>query len=344
MLRILGWDIGGANTKVSLVEYEKRAVKVKNTSAYFPLWKKRDELPDKIRQLTRKFRGKKIDAVGVTTTAELSDAYATKQEGIEHVLSSVEEVFPPTQIYVLDLNGRLLSPLRAKREPLLIGGANWVATAYILGKKMPDCILVDTGTTTTDIIPIVKGEIKSKGRTDLERLISSELVYTGALRTNVAAIVKRIPVKDALASISSEYFSISGDVNLILGKISAREYSCETPDGRGKTTGEAMARLARVVCADTEMLSRAEVKAIAEFVYKEQVWQVANALERVRKCFKKMPVVITGLGKFLARDAAYLIKIESIIDMDDLMGIELANAAPSAALGIMVAEQIERGK
>lgn len=346
MLRTLGLDIGGANTKISLVEYEQGKVKVSNRSAYFPIWKKRDELPDKIREMSRKFKikTKKIDAVGVTTTAELSDAYATKREGVEHILKSVEEVFPSIPIHVLDLNGRLRTISEARREPLLIGGANWVATAYVLGRKMKNCILVDTGTTTTDIIPIMGGKIKAKGRTDLERLISGELVYTGALRTNVAAIVKRIPVKGSLAAISSEYFAISADVNLILGKIKQKDYSCETPDGRGRSKKEAMARLARVICADTEMLSRAEIKAIAEFVYKEQVWQIANALQRVRKRFAKMPVVITGLGKFLARDAARLVRNESIIDMDELMGLELANAAPAAAVGIMVAEKIAAAK
>ncbi|MEM2933922.1 MAG: hydantoinase/oxoprolinase family protein [Halobacteria archaeon] len=345
MLRILGLDIGGANIKLSLVEYEKGAIKAENYSVYFPIWRKRDELPSKLKQIYNKMKiDGEIRAIGVTTTAELSDVYPTKREGIEHVLRSVEKALPFAPIYVLDVKGKLRSIPEAVKDPLKIASVNWVATAYVLSKKLPSCILVDVGSTTTDIIPIVNGNIKAKGKTDLDRLISSELVYTGALRSNVAAIVRRIPIKGSLAGVSSEYFSITGDVNLILGKIKKRDYSCETPDGRGKTVREAMARLARVICADLEMLSREEVKAMARYIYEEQVWLVANSLSKVRKPYKQFPIVITGLGKFIARDAAKKLGVDKIIDLDEIMGLELANAAPAAALAIMLAEKLEAEK
>lgn len=341
MFRILGLDIGGANIKLSLVEYEKRAIKAKNYSVYFPIWKKRYELPRKLQQIYKMKIKREVHAIGVTTTAELSDAYSTKREGIEHILGSVERAFSLAPIYVLDVNGKLRGIAEAIEDPLQIGSANWVATAYVLSKKLPSCILIDIGSTTTDIIPIVNGSIKAKGKTDLDRLISGELVYTGALRSNVATIVRRIPIRGSLASISSEYFSNTGDVNLILGKIKKKDYTCETPDGRGKTVEEAMARLARVICADLEMLSHEEIRKIAGYIYEEQVWLVANSLSRVRKPYRQFPVVITGLGKFIARDAAQKLGIEKIIDLDEILGLELANAAPATALAIMVAEKLE---
>ena len=50
--------------------------------------------------------------------------------------------------------------------------------------------MVDVGSTTADVIPIAAGRVAAAGRTDLDRLLAGELVYTGALRTNLAAIAR----------------------------------------------------------------------------------------------------------------------------------------------------------
>ena len=75
-----------------------------------------------------------------------------------------------------------------KNNPLALAAANWIATAPLAAHIYPDCVLIDIGSTTTDIIPIKNGKECARGRTDLERLGTGELVYTGALRTNVATI------------------------------------------------------------------------------------------------------------------------------------------------------------
>ena len=76
------------------------------------------------------------------------------------------------------------------------------------------------GTTTTDIIPIVDGEVVAVGKTDPDRLASGELVYTGALRTPVEAIVRDVPYRDGRASVSAEAFALIGDVHLWRGHLS----------------------------------------------------------------------------------------------------------------------------
>ena len=58
------------------------------------------------------------------------------------------------------------------------------------------------------------------------------------------------------------------------------DYTCETPDGRGRSRLEAGARLARMVCADLEMLGAAGISDIAEHVAHAQVRQIAAAFDR----------------------------------------------------------------
>jgi len=140
-----------------------------------------------------------------------------------------------------------------------------------------NCIIIDVGSTTTSIIPVIDGKIVAEGRTDLEKLQNGELVYSGSLRTNVATILDGIPVKGRVTRVSSELFSQSGDVHLLLGNIGKEEYTAETCDGRGKTRREASARLARVICADTDMLTEQEIANMAQFVYDRQVEQISEA-------------------------------------------------------------------
>jgi probable H4MPT-linked C1 transfer pathway protein len=207
--------------------------------------------------------------------------------------------------------------------------------------------VVDVGSTTTSIIPVINGRVVAEGRTDLEKLQNGELVYSGSLRTNVATIANSIPVRGRLTRVSSELFSQSGDVHLILQNIRPEDYSVETCDGRGKTVGEAMARLARVVCADTEMLAEQEVTDMAGFVYRKQIDQIAEGLEqvyeRIKPRFKgKMSVVVTGLGRdFLARKAAEKGGFREIVDMEKIFGAEAAVVSPSVGVACMVASRVE---
>ena len=52
---------------------------------------------------------------------------------------------------------------------------------------MPDSLLIDIGTTSTDIIPIVDGEVAALGWTDPDRLASGELVYSRAVNAGRSA-------------------------------------------------------------------------------------------------------------------------------------------------------------
>jgi len=232
------------------------------------------------------------------------------------------------------------------REPLNVASANWAATGWMISQLIKNCLVVDVGSTTTSIIPVINGKIAAEGRTDLEKLQNGELVYSGALRTNVAAIVNGIPVRGRETRVSSELFAQSGDVHLILGNIGKEEYTAETCDGRGKTRREAMARLARVVCADIDMLTEREIGDIAKFVYDKQVDQIIGGLkqvyERIKPSLQEKTVVVTGLGRnFLARKAAEKAGFSEVIDMRELVGAEAAVVSPSVGVALMVASNLE---
>lgn len=349
-MNVIGWDIGGVNTKVAFIETFGGSIReLKTAMGYFPIWKKgKEHLPAMLKRLRNRLASSiKLDGVGLTMTAELSDVYWTKKEGVNHILDCVEQVFTYTPIFVLDVEANLKLIEEARRDPVKVAAANWLATGWMVSQLIKDCIIVDIGSTTASIIPVIKGTIAAEGKTDLAKLLNGELVYTGSLRTNVAAMINSIPIRGRIARISSELFALSGDVHLILGNIKEEDYTVETADGRGKTRKEAMARLARVVCADIEMLTEQEIVGISNYVYERQIEQVAEGLKqvysRIKPCLKEaLCVVVTGLGKdFLAKKAAQKAGFKQIIDLGELLGADAAVVSPSVGIALMVASKLE---
>jgi probable H4MPT-linked C1 transfer pathway protein len=347
---VLGLDIGGANTKAAYIQTREGVIKdVQIRVESFPVWK----YPQKLIQVLQKLKeavGSKFEVVGVTMTAELSDVYQTKQEGVEHILGCIKEVFTDTPVYILNTDACLKSLKEALAEPFGIAAANWVATGWLVLQYFENCVVIDVGSTSTSIIPIVSGKLVALGKTDLDKLVCGELVYTGSLRTNLAAIVQTVPVGGVVSTVSSELFALSGDVHLILGNIKSEQYTCETADGRGTTRREALTRLARLLCADTEMLAEKELVKIAQYIYEKQVQQIVTGLSQVYKRVKnvastKVPIVVAGLGKdFLAGKAAEQIGADVIMDLGKLLPNKISLATPAVGVALMSVKKVKEEK
>lgn len=339
-MRALGVDVGGVNLKAALVELESgEGLRVFVRSRYLPVWKvgKRG-VEEGIRELASWAGG--VDVVAVTMTAELSDLYYVKREGVNHVLDCIEDAFRGREVGVVNVRAELVSVEEARLRFMEIAAANWAASGWLASKIMDACVLVDVGSTTTTITPVIKGRLAVVGFNDLEKLACGELVYTGALRTNVAALAKLVPIRGRLVRVSSELFAITGDVHLVLGHLKPSDYIVDTPDGRGVTREEALARLARVVCADVEMLSEAELVELARFIYRRQVEEVADAVQQVYARLEaeaglRPPALTCGLGApFVAEPALRLAGIANVRRLSDYLG-EAAKMATALGAGVM---------
>jgi len=330
---IVGWDIGGVNTKVArVVESDVVATGVRP----FAIERDRAALAPLLRELAGAVAAQAADVHAVTMTAELSQVFRTKRDGVAFLLDAVGTAFPGACVRVYTVDGRFVSSDVARREPLSVAAANWAATARLVARAHPDCVLVDIGSTTTDVIPIVGGAVVARGRTDPERLRERELVYTGVLRTPVEAITPVVELASHPTGVSAEGFAIAADVHLWLGAIAAEDYTCPTPDGRPATREYAAERLARVVCADRDMLDDAAIDAIAARVADAQADRVAAAVDAVRSHHPALRLaVVTGLGEFIAVRAACRAGLD-VASLADLLG-PAARHAPAAAVALLCA-------
>ena len=159
---VLGLDVGGANLKAAHTAGFTRHVP-------FSLWKNPGGLADALRTLLAGAPPRAT--LAVTMTGELCDCFESKREGVAAILDAVESVAESTPVRVWTTDGVFLNPSAARNIPLKVASANWLALATFAGRFAPagSALLIDVGTTTTDIIPLIDGRPVPEGRTDPER-------------------------------------------------------------------------------------------------------------------------------------------------------------------------------
>src|SRR5438552_9543793 len=333
---ILGWDVGGVNTKVARVERGELAI-VRGRP--FEVQRAPEALVPLLRDLASEV-GAPADphAVthAVTMTAELSQMFRTKRDGVAFVLDAVEAAFPRSRIRVFTVDGVFVDPAEASAHPLRAAAANWVATASLVSRHHRDALLVDVGTTTTDLIPIAGGLVVADGKTDPDRLASGELVYTGVVRTPAEAIASHVNVGGRAVGVSAEGFALAGDVHVWRGVLDPADYTVRAPDGRPPTREFAGERLARVICADRDMLDEQDISAIAGAPADAQIERIAKAMRRIKHRHPSLQTaVVTGLGAFLG-DAAARAAGFDVVRLSSALGDEGARCAPAASVALLL--------
>lgn len=314
MTYILGLDIGGANTKACyLKKDEENTLKTTGGSVYHEMWKNPEGLRDVLTDFENTFKLKEnnLDGIALTMTAELCDKFESKTQGVRTILKMVEESFSGVPIYIWTTRGAFVNPSEIKNEPLQAAASNWLASAVALAHSpLLDgypAILVDMGSTTTDILPLSSREILVKGRTDTERLLHGELLYTGILRTAVDAIVGEVYIDGRRCQIAHEYFAISADVYRYLGQITEKEYYVPTPDGGERNPEGCAKRLARVVASEPEELGMKNIYWMARAIQERQTEQILEnilCLVSRREMSPPKQLIMAGQGSFILKDVA----------------------------------------
>lgn len=323
---VLGLDIGGANLKAAHSDNTVR-------SRAFPLWQNPAGLANALRHLVAEFPV--CDRLAVTMTGELCDCFETKRHGVQAILDAVESLAGALPVQVWQTTGRLVDLATARAHPLETAAGNWLALATWAGRWAPEgpSLLIDIGSTTTDIVPLRDGKPIPQGRSDPERLRSGELVYTGVQRTPLCALLG--------AGYAAELFATTLDAYLVLGRLAEDAAERGTADGRPAMRTAAEARLARMIVADVETCSAADRLMLARKVHERQKELIAQALERVvAESLKERPcaVVLAGEGEFLARDV--LVGFSGrLVSLADRLGPAVSQAACAHALAILASEE-----
>jgi hypothetical protein len=332
----LGLDIGGANLKAATSAGAARFEQ-------FEIWRAPDELASRLRDLISGFPAP--DLLAVTMTAELADCFATKAEGVSAIIAAVQQAAGTTPVVVWQTTGDFIDPDLAVSRPGRVAAANWQALATWAGRLAPrgKALLLDIGSTTTDIIPLRNGRSTARGLTDLDRLLNNELVYTGLRRTPLCAVADSVFVRGRPCRVAAELFATMLDVFLLLGLIPEDSTDNHTADGRPATILGAHDRLARMVCCDRDEIDLSEARSIARSFAEAQRNVLAAAIDVVvkRDAEKLEAVIVTGSGELLARKilAEHPAAVGSqIIHLAERLSSALADSACAYAVAVLAAE------
>lgn len=330
----LGLDIGGANLKAADGQGAAR-------SQPFPLWRRQAELVQALEAMIQEFPA--VERLAVTMTGELADCFETKAQGVGAIVRAVVQAAGGREVRVYRNDGSFVPPEDAIADPLPVAAANWHALARFAGRLAPhkSALVLDIGSTTCDLIPLVHGLPAPRGRTDPERLVSGELVYTGVQRSPVCAVASRVPWRGFLCPLAQEVFATTWDVYLLLNDLPEAPERTDTADGRPATRQAAHDRLARSICADRTMVDRAAAEAIARAIAEAQLDQLAEAADRVISLLPERPasVVLSGQGEFLGRRILERLGLSTrIISLAETLGPSVSLAAAAHAVAVLAAE------
>lgn len=348
-MQFLGIDIGGANIKLATHDGVVRSLP-------FAMWKQHDQLAESLRLIAAE-EFPDVSMVGLTMTAELADCFQNKAEGVRHVVESTVAAFPGKPVRVWMTSGEFAEPEDAVELSVLVAAANWHALASWAARATTDgpALLIDMGSTTTDLIPLLNGVPVAEGATDLQRLMHCELLYSGAARTPVCAVARAVLVAGKTVPLAAEFFATMLDVRLILGSIPEDHQNTNTADGRPATRVCALNRLAHIVCCDTVELGEEDIVHIARQLHQEQLNQLAGCLRNRLQYLNRVasetagpvsavaPVLlVSGSGREIVKEVAQTFdhtSFSSVMDLSQMWRTDISDCACAFAVARLVSER-----
>jgi (4-(4-[2-(gamma-L-glutamylamino)ethyl]phenoxymethyl)furan-2-yl)methanamine synthase len=300
---VVGWDIGGAHLKAVLLNGEGEIVQILQLPC--PLWRGLPELESAIQKVLRAFKIVPSEALhAITMTGELVDLFENRHAGVLAISTVAAKLLgKDTLFYAAQDNGShgFVALEGVSKNAALIASTNWHASASALAMHVGDALLIDIGSTTTDIIPIMNGIVALEALNDAARLQNDTLVYTGVVRTPIMALAQKLPFEAGISNVAAEYFATMADVYRLTGELTTDD--AETADGKGKTQLESARRLARMIGRDVESHSLETWKTFAKSCKSAQMEQIKSAVLKQLK--PNMTIIGAGAGSFLVEQIAH---------------------------------------
>jgi probable H4MPT-linked C1 transfer pathway protein len=343
--RTFGWDVGGAHVKVSMVSAYGAVLDIAQWAC--PLWQGMPHLEQVIDLAFERWPFAREASAGhaVTMTGEMVDLFADRAEGVRVLTNILSQRLGARTRFFAGEHGWLMTDECAGgwRD---VASANWLATAQWLARRESHAVLVDMGSTTTDIVPIVAGRVVARGRDDAGRLVSGELVYQGVVRTPLCGVAHRIAFRGEHTNVMNEWFATTADVYRLTGELWPPHDQYPSADNGPKTEAASRARLARTIGRDARDAKDKEWRDFAQTWRFEQMRVLAANLERVVQAHPALagaPLVGAGCGRFLVaalaqRTSREFIDFGGLVDAagspDDLAEWA-ATCAPSVAVALL---------
>lgn len=341
---VFGWDVGGAHVKASMADASGVVLDIAQWAC--PLWQGLDHLERTIDLVFERWPLAHTGAAqhAVTMTGEMVDLFEDRAQGVRTIAAALAERLGPRLCFYAGDAGWLTAQACAAGWRS-VASANWLATARWVATRVPDALLIDIGSTTTDIIPLAGGRVVARAATDAGRLATGELVYQGVVRTPLCGVAQRIEFAGTAVNVMNEWFATTADVYRLTGELAPQYDLYPCADQGPKTENASRTRLARMIGRDAHETDPAEWRRFALRWRELQLREIGVNLARVTAAHPELataPLVGAGCGRFLAAALARE-EARGYIDFGTLASVPAsrsdwaATCAPSVAVALLAA-------
>lgn len=334
---IIGWDVGGAHLKAALLDSEGGLQQVVQVPC--ALWRGLSELETAVDEVLGIFQvSSQFHAI--TMTGELVDLFPNRQAGVQSISQVMAaKLSGSKQFYAgalqADFSG-FVTLEQVDQHWQHIASANWLASAGYAALRLKQinltqhALLIDVGSTTTDLILLENNQPACKGFTDAARMQTEELVYTGVVRTPLMAVAQKINFEQQVTSVAAEYFATTADVYRLTGDLRAEDDMADTADGKEKTVAASARRIARMIGHDVDDAPMDAWVRLANEFKSQQVARLQGVIKQHLSGLnahqmQTVSIIGAGVGGFLIKEIANTMNIH-YLDVAELIELN-ANSA-----------------
>lgn len=306
---LFGWDAGGAHLKACRLQ----GGQVQDAAQWAcPLWQGLPRLEEALRAAAGRWPGLRSEHSlhALTMSGEMVDAFADRAAGVQAIARSFEAALAPARCRVYAGDEGWLAPAQAGARWAAVASANWLAMAQQAALRAHDDsgpeaagLVLDIGSTTSDLIAFAGGRVLSSSRSDAQRLASGELVYQGVVRTPLCALGPAVPWRGRDWPLVNEFFATTADVHRLCGTLDPAHDLQPAADQGAKDPPATRQRLARMLGLDAFEAEPQDWLALAQAFRERQLRDLADALQRVLALHglagRPLQVLAAGCGAFL---------------------------------------------
>lgn len=312
---VIGWDIGGAHVKAVMLDSQGSIVRVSQQAC--ALWKGLHLLEAALQGILRSWQLQPAQCQhAITMTGELVDLFEHRAQGVHAIAKTVKKHLPHAMFYMASQDRTAMFTGKVNGHEPYIASMNWHASVQCLAEVNVSGVLlvVDIGSTTSDITVCHARQVIAAGWTDAERMANHGLLYTGVVRTPLMALGPYIDWDRQPRHIAAEYFATTADVYRVLGELHPYHDLADTADGQDKSLTASMRRLARMVGHDLEDADAATWYTLSQAFRQKQLLCLLHAIQSTMTQLDTQPVAMTGLGAgyFLCTELAEVLNLPYI--------------------------------
>jgi probable H4MPT-linked C1 transfer pathway protein len=343
---ILGWDLGGAHLKAALIDGRGCVDDVVQLPC--PLWQGLEFLESAIDSVLERVGDSSGLRHAVTMTGELVDLFPDRSRGVKALIDAMCRRFPQASLAIYGGSAGFLNPDNAIKCAFQVASANWLASASWAASRLPEGLLVDVGSTTSDLIPFADKGVLACDHSDHQRLVSQTLLYTGVVRTPLMAVTDKVPFAGEWVHLMAEYFATTADIYRLNGELPEGADLLPSADSGEKSVNGSVRRLARMLGLDADASDLDGWRRVSRYVAEQQLRQIADACERILSrpgLSASAPLVGAGVGRFLVEricrrmDRPY-VGFETLFTCGQGKASKVAECAPAVAVARLAQDVI----